>query len=71
MNKSDTSNKDRVIVITGAGGGFGHALLEKLAPQGARLALADLAGPQLVELADQALKLGASDVVTGTVSSNS
>lgn len=62
-----TSNKDRVIVITGAAGGFGRALLEVLAPQGARLALADVAAGPLEELAAQARKLGASDVVTGVV----
>lgn len=59
--------KNRIIVITGAGGGFGRALIETLAPQGARLALADLTEAPLAELAEQARKLGAGDVVTGTV----
>jgi NADP-dependent 3-hydroxy acid dehydrogenase YdfG len=67
MNITHTSNQDRVIVITGAGGGFGRALLEKIAPQGARLALADHAADSLAELADQARKLGAADVITAAV----
>lgn len=57
--------KDRVIVITGAGGGFGRALIEILAPQGARLALADLTS--LAEPEEQALKLGAVGVITSAV----
>ena len=59
--------KDRVIIITGAGGGFGRALTEILAPQGARLALADLTEASLAEPAEQARKLGAGDVITGGV----
>lgn len=66
MNTTSTTT-DRVIVIVGAGGGFGRALLEKLAPRGASLALADLASAPLADLAAQARSLGAADVLTGAV----
>jgi len=67
MSNTTTSNNDRVIIIVGAGGGFGRALLEKIAPRGARLALADLASAPLDELAAQARQLGAADVATAAV----
>ena len=59
--------KDRIVVITGAAGGFGRALVDVLAPQGARLALADLSAEALKELSARASELGASQVVTGVV----
>lgn len=59
--------KDQVIIITGAGGGFGRALIEKLAPHGVLLALADLSRESLAELDILARNLGASDVVTAAV----
>lgn len=59
--------KDRIIVITGASGGFGRALIDTLAPQGARLALADIGTAPLAELADHARKLGATDVLTAAI----
>jgi NADP-dependent 3-hydroxy acid dehydrogenase YdfG len=65
MNK--TSMKDRIVVITGAAGGFGRALVDVLAPQGACLALADLSAEALQDLSARASELGASQVVTGVV----
>ncbi len=59
--------QDRVVVITGAAGGFGQALVKALAPQGTRLALADLSEEALGELSAQATKLGAAEVLTGVV----
>ena len=42
---------DKVVVITGAAGGIGRALAQAFAARGARLALIDLGGPGLAELA--------------------
>ena len=36
------SNRDRVVVITGAGRGLGRAYAERLASEGARVAIAEI-----------------------------
>lgn len=70
MTTTSTSTlRDRTIVITGAGGGFGQALVEKLAPQGAQLALADRSSDTLAKLASRAHTLGSANVFTCTADS--
>ena len=51
----DTSLKDRVILITGAGAGIGRATAELLAAEGARLMLADI-DPAAAEYAAETLR---------------
>ncbi len=63
MNTECFANK--VILITGAAGGFGHILAEKLAAGGARLVLGDLAADSLETLANNLRGRGA-DVVAQT-----
>ena len=43
--------RDRVAVITGAGGGVGSALAHQLADQGCHLALVDISEPALAKVA--------------------
>jgi NAD(P)-dependent dehydrogenase (short-subunit alcohol dehydrogenase family) len=50
--------KDRVAVITGAGGGIGRAMAMSLARRGCHLALADIDAAGLAKTADDALALG-------------
>ena len=50
---------DRVVVITGAGGGLGRAFAVSFAREGAVLVLADVDGPLLEETAAEARALGA------------
>jgi short-subunit dehydrogenase len=50
--------KDKVVVITGAASGIGRALALECGRQGARLLLADLNEPGLVELSEQLHALG-------------
>ncbi len=59
---------NRVIVITGAAGGFGSAVVRKIAPSGPKLALADMNEESLSSLAEEARSLGAEVVskVTNT-----
>ena len=59
--------KDKNIVIIGAGGGFGRAVVAKLAAEGARLALGDLDAAAIEPLALEAQRLGAAHVMTGGV----
>lgn len=59
--------KDRMIVIVGAGGGFGRALVSQLSARGASLALGDLDAGPLAEVAAGALAAGAAKVTTGSV----
>ena len=47
----DTGLSGKVVLITGAAMGIGRATAEAFAGEGARLALVDLAGDQLEELA--------------------
>lgn len=51
MNNS--SFKDRVILITGAAGGFGQLLIAQLASAGARLVLGDLDKDKLADISKQ------------------
>lgn len=51
MNNS--SFKDRVILITGAAGGFGQLLIDQLANAGANLVLSDLDNDKLATIASQ------------------
>jgi NAD(P)-dependent dehydrogenase (short-subunit alcohol dehydrogenase family) len=50
--------RDKVALITGAGGGIGRASAERLASEGASLVLADVAEAALVESADAARQAG-------------
>ncbi len=59
--------KDKHILILGAAGGFGRAVVEKIAPSGARLTLGDLDTAALEPVAARAAELGAPDVKTGTL----
>ncbi len=59
--------KDKNIVIMGAGGGFGQAVISKLAKHGAKLALGDLNAEPLEEIAESARADGASEVFTQAV----
>ncbi|MDN3653270.1 SDR family oxidoreductase [Thalassotalea ponticola] len=52
--------KDKVIVITGAGGGLGRAMALQLAKQGAKLALVDLGNDALQVTLDQVVALDAN-----------
>lgn len=58
------SLKDKTIVIIGAGGGFGQAVVSKLASHGAKFALGSLHAEPLQALAESALQGGAADVWT-------
>ncbi len=62
-----TKLKEKNIVIMGAGGGFGRAVAEKLASQGASLALGDLNAEALEAVASAARTAGASKVAAATV----
>jgi NAD(P)-dependent dehydrogenase (short-subunit alcohol dehydrogenase family) len=57
MNKQ----KDRIIILIGAGGGFGRALAKVLAASGATLVLADIPSAPLGELVDAAKTAGAAN----------
>lgn len=54
--------KDRVIIILGAGGGFGQALVSQLSPQGATLGLGDMTVEPLAKIEKEARANGAGDV---------
>lgn len=58
------SLKDKNIVIIGAGGGFGQAIVSRLSKHGASLALGDLSAEPIEEMAKEALSNGAADVFT-------
>jgi short-subunit dehydrogenase len=58
--------QSRVVVITGASSGIGAAVARKLAAEGAILVLAARREKQLGEVADEARKLGARDVLAVT-----
>ncbi|MCB9487695.1 MAG: SDR family oxidoreductase [Deltaproteobacteria bacterium] len=53
---------DKVVVVTGAGGGMGRAYAEAFAREGAKLSLNDWDGAALEETRERALKLGAPAV---------
>jgi NAD(P)-dependent dehydrogenase (short-subunit alcohol dehydrogenase family) len=55
----DTGLKDKVILITGAASGFGHAATRLLASSGTTLALADLNTQGLATVARQVVEAGA------------
>lgn len=59
--------KDKNIVILGAGGGFGQALISKLSKQGAGLLLGDLKQETTEQSAKEAQSEGASRVLTAQV----
>lgn len=59
--------KDKKIVIIGAAGGFGQAVVRKLAPHGATLALGDMDAASLEEIVAEGRKAGASKVASATV----
>ena len=44
--------QDQVAVVTGAANGIGRAIAERLAEEGARLALGDIDGPGLSQVGD-------------------
>ena len=52
MNQLDF--KDRTAVVTGGATGIGAAIVKRLEASGARVAIWDLAGPQRVDVADEA-----------------
>jgi NAD(P)-dependent dehydrogenase (short-subunit alcohol dehydrogenase family) len=54
--------KDRVDIITGAGGGMGRALCLKFASLGAKLVLVDFDQPSLKSISDDLGKMSASSV---------
>jgi NAD(P)-dependent dehydrogenase (short-subunit alcohol dehydrogenase family) len=61
--------QDKVIVVTGAGGGIGRAAALKAAQHGARLAISDVDASSLLETAQQLAQTGAavySDVLDVT-----
>ena len=58
--------KSGVVVITGASGGIGAALARKLASEGTRLVLAARRAPELKQMADEAIKLGAEGALAVT-----
>jgi short-subunit dehydrogenase len=60
------SKGSRVVVITGASGGIGAAVARKLAAEGATLVLAARREKELTEVADEARRLGARDVLAVT-----
>ncbi|MEZ5478944.1 MAG: SDR family NAD(P)-dependent oxidoreductase [Thiolinea sp.] len=51
--------RDKVVVVTGAAGGVGQALVRLFAREGARLLLADFNEPGCVAVAEEARRLGA------------
>jgi NAD(P)-dependent dehydrogenase (short-subunit alcohol dehydrogenase family) len=59
--------KSQSIVILGAGGGFGRALVAKISQHGPRLALGNLTKNAGTALAEEARAAGATDVLTGPV----
>lgn len=59
--------KDKTIVIIGAGGGFGQAVVSKLASHGAKFALGDLNAEQIEEVAKSASESGVSEVWTQAI----
>ncbi len=54
-----TSNKDKVIVVTGAGRGLGRAYAERLASEGARVAVAEIDAGAGVNVVDELRSRGA------------
>lgn len=59
--------KDKTIIIIGAGGGFGQAVVEKISPHGARLALGDLNPERVEQLAEKARSKGSAEVLTAEI----
>ncbi len=59
--------KDKQLILIGASGGFGQAVVKKLAPSGLRLVLGDMDAAALAPVAELATTLGASSVITGVV----
>ncbi|MCH7805355.1 MAG: SDR family NAD(P)-dependent oxidoreductase, partial [Acidobacteria bacterium] len=55
MSKKNLSSK--VVIVTGAGGGLGRAMILGLAEKGARLALVDIDQAALEPIAKQAVEL--------------
>jgi 3-oxoacyl-[acyl-carrier protein] reductase len=56
----DDTNQARVAIITGAGGGIGHATAEALARRGMRLCLVERDGPRLASVTE-AVRAAADD----------
>lgn len=62
----DKRFQDQVVMITGAGSGFGKLAAERFAAEGARLGLSDISGDALNEVAD-GLRARGTEVVANTV----
>jgi NAD(P)-dependent dehydrogenase (short-subunit alcohol dehydrogenase family) len=60
---ASADNQDRLIVITGGGGGIGHATALLCARRGDRVAILDKNGQSANEAADAARSLGASGAI--------
>ncbi len=58
---------DKTIIIIGAGGGFGQAVVDQISQHGAKLALGDINREPIEKLAEKARTKGAADVLTGVI----
>ena len=61
MTENNLSSK--VVILTGAGGGLGRAMISGLAEKGARLAIVDIDEAALDSIAQKAVELGGKDSV--------
>ena len=68
MKMTDGKLDGKVIMVTGAGRGLGRAMALALAQQGAQLALVDLDGEELQEVALEIQEIGGRDSVLPPIS---